>query len=427
MKYKYRDVKSALRKLKDKIMTEYDNAPEYSVRVNLMPKAHNAMSEWEKVDNWGNLTKEQISEVRNKGIMHPVGDEFYKYVTELGLDPKDFTESIKVLHNSHNAHKDPTTIAIHEMSPGPERFKPEGIKTIGSEIAKKPKHYSAEELYADGVTEEERSKLFKENRGVNHYDKLARNMGYNQGHGRTILYHAGIYDKGLMDRPEIEILMPATASPDQVSNSNVTPYVYGIERCVNENQNFHLAIANQAMLSAFVLREMGYDDKKLAAMYHVLPHNALAKNHGACPARAMDASILVEESKRRAISQKEMDTILEYVPWSVFQALVMEFFERNEFPEELERKFIYDMSDYDAYMEDPEGYDYRARKLQKPEMKTRTSRDIIPQDEKIEIPMNVDKNDVKENRATPEMLRARIDRDSIKRAIDNKGKQDRER
>lgn len=425
MKYKYKDVRRALRKLKDTIMEEYDNSPNYSVRVNLMPKAHNAMSEWEKVDNWGNLTKEQISEARSRGIMHPVGDEFYKYVTELGLDKEDFTESIKVLHNSHNAHKDPTTIAIHEMTPGPERFKPEGIKTIGSEIATKPKHHFAEELYADGVTEEERSRLFKENRGVNHYDKLARNAGYNQGHGRTILYHAGIYDKGLMDRPEIEILMPATASPDQVSNSSVTPYVYGIERCVNENQNFHLAIANQAMLSAFVLREMGYDDKKLAAMYHVLPHNALAKNHGACPARTMDASILVEESKRRAISKKEMDTILEYVPWSVFQALVMEFFERNEFPEELERKFIYDMSDYDAYMQNPEQYDYRARKLQKPARPALTSIDVIPQDERIEVPMKVDKNNIVGNE--PTTMRAQVDRASVERAMHNEGKVDRER
>lgn len=313
------------------------------------------------------------------------------------------------------------------MTPGTERFRPKGIKSKISDIATKPKHHSAEELYAEGITEEERSNLFKGNRGVNHYDKLARNMGYNQGHGRTILYHAGIYDKGLMDRPEIEILMPATASPDQVSNSSVTPYIYGIERCVNENQNFHLAIANQAMLSAFVLREMGYDDKKIATMYHVLPHNALAKNHGACPARIMDASILVEESKGRTISKKEMDTILEYVPWSVFQALVMEFFERNEFPEELEKKFIYDMSDYEAYMKDPEGYDYRERRLQKPERKTRTSIDIIPQEEKIKVPMNIDKKDVERNRDASEMLRARVDRESIKRAIRSNGESDKER
>ncbi len=232
-------------------------------------------------------------------------------------------------------------------------------------------------------------------------------MGYNQGHGRTILYHAGIYDKGyagvlkgdfehpLEATPEIEILMPATASPDQVSNSSVTPYIYGIERCVSENQNFHLAIANQAMLSAFVLREMGYDDKTIASVYHVLPHNALAKNKGACPARMIDASILVEKSKAQPLNQEEMDIVQEYVPWSVFQALVMEFFERNEFPEELKRKFIYDMSDYDAYMADPEGYNYWERKLEKPERKVNSSIDIIPQDEKITIPMNVDIEEIK--------------------------------
>ncbi|MBP3707472.1 MAG: hypothetical protein J6J36_02540 [Clostridia bacterium] len=90
MKYKYSDVRRKLKRLVDEIMEEYDNSPEYKVRVNLMPKAHNAMSEWEKVDNWGALSKEQIQEAKNRGIIHPVGDEFKAYIEEIGLNFKDF-------------------------------------------------------------------------------------------------------------------------------------------------------------------------------------------------------------------------------------------------------------------------------------------------------------------------------------------------
>ncbi len=394
MEYNFEDVKNELKNLKEEILKEYDNSPSYSVRVNLMPKAHNAMSEWEKVDNWGTLSKEQIQEARNRGIMHPVGKEYENYLIELGFDPKEFKESLKLINNPQNAHKNPTTIAIHEMSPGIIKNKPEGFKVKSEEISTKPKNYTVEELYAEGVTEEERNEMFRKNRGFNHYEKIARNAGYNQGHGRTILYHAGIYDKGLMNRPEIEILMPATASPDQVSNSNVTPYVYGIERCVNDSQNFHLAIANQAMLSAFVLREMGYDDKKLACIFHVLPHNALAKNHGACPARMIDASSLVEESKERALTEDEMNIVKEYVPWQVFQELVMEFFERNKFPEELEKKFIYDMSDYDAYMKNPDEYDYKVRKALKPKRVAPKGTNIVPEKESLEIIKNLPKEEM---------------------------------
>lgn len=338
------DMKKMLRDLKNEILSKYDSSDEIKVRVNLLPKAHNSMSDTEKV-----------------------------------VKPE---EGMKVITNEHNRHNDPVNVVIHETTPGKTKFMPEGIETEYVERPTKPAFHSAKELYKEDVTEEERKEMYSKNRSTEYYDKLVRNQGYNEGHGRTIAYHARIDypedDKqGMIGQQEIVIIMPATASPDQVSNRNVTPYVYGIERCVGDEQNYHLAIANQAMLTAFVLKEIGYDTD--TAMKHIFPHNFFDKNKGACPARMLYASYLVEKINNRGMEslteeerENALDDIKEYVPWEVFMGLVKEFFERDRFPEELQKKFIYDMSDYDAYMQNPSEYDYRERRALKPQRIKRT-------------------------------------------------------
>lgn len=327
-------MKDSLRNLREKILEEYDNSEEIGVRINLLPKTHNTMDEYE--------------------ICYKDGDE------------------LPIVENWWNAHHDPANVVIHETSPGMTAAMPDGIETEEVERPTKPHYSSVDELYAEGVTDEMRHNMYIKNRGTEHYDKLIRNYGYNKGHGRTIGYHARIdfpkdKYKGMIGKPEIVILMPATASPDQVSNKNVTQYIYGIERCVGEEQDYHLAIANQAMLTAFVLKEIGYD--KDTAMKHIFPHNFF--NKGACPARMLYASYLVDKIQKGKLEEKDYDQALEdineYVPWEVFMGLVKSFVERDRYPEELQKKFIYDMSDYDAYVNDPENYDYRLRKAQKPQ------------------------------------------------------------
>ena len=50
MEYKYSDqINEMLRKLEAQIMEEYDTSKEVGVRVNLMPKTHNTMSQYEKI------------------------------------------------------------------------------------------------------------------------------------------------------------------------------------------------------------------------------------------------------------------------------------------------------------------------------------------------------------------------------------------
>lgn len=261
--------------------------------------------------------------------------------------------------NEHNEEHDKTLVAIHEATPG---------KTDGT-MPTKPE---------ESVV------------GLSRYEKLLQNRDKNQGYGTTIGYHAMIAQPGLMNRPEIVLYMPATFSPDQVGNTNYAKFAYGIERLCGDKQNYHLAIANQAMLTAFVLKQMGYD--KQAAMRHVFPHNFLAKNKKECPARMLYASRLLDKTKDGTeLTKAELEVMKEYVPWQVFHSLVGRFLEREKFPQELEEKFIYDINDYKAYMQNPEKYNYSERRKNKDKVKFLDSirltneerRTIIPQSERI--------------------------------------------
>lgn len=244
--------------------------------------------------------------------------------------------------NEHNEEHDKTLVAIHEATPG----KPDGTMP----------------------TKPDESVV-----GINRYEKLLRNEDKNDGHGTTIGYHAMIAQPGLMNRPEIVLYMPATFSPDQIGNTNYARFAYGIERLCGDKQNYHLAIANQAMLTAFVLKEMGYD--KQAAIRHVFPHHFLVNrnkvaNPKECPARMLYASKLLDRTKDGTeLTEEELEVMKEYVPWQVFHSLVGRFLEREKFPQELEEKFIYDLDDYRAYMEDPKSYNYSKRKLVKDKVK----------------------------------------------------------
>lgn len=252
--------------------------------------------------------------------------------------------------NEHNEEHDKTLVAIHEATPG---------KADGTMPTKPP------ESAVD----------------IAHYEKLLRNEDKNGGYGTTIGYHAMVAQPGLMERPEIVLYMPATFSPDQIGNTNYARFAYGIERLCGDKQNYHLAIANQAMLTAFVLKEMGYD--KQAAMRHVFPHNFLAKNKKECPARMLYASRLLEKTKDGTeLTEEELEVMKEYVPWQVFHSLVGRFLEREKFPQELEEKFIYDLDDYKAYMENPQGYNYSERRQDKEKVKNLHAVNLTNEEEK---------------------------------------------
>lgn len=320
-----KEINDMLDELKHEIMEEYDNSKEISVRVNLLPRSHNAMSEYEK-DNDKETIKNSNGKIKNI--------------------------------NEHSKHADPINIAIHETSPGKTPYMQDGLETDLDEI-------------------ERPTKPIAWTRGFDRYDKLVRDGSGEEPrrYGSTIGYHARVDYPGLMGRPEIVIIEPAVCSPSQITNKDLTKYTYGIERCTGEEQDFHLAIANQAMLTAFVLREMGYD--KDTAMRHFFPHNFFAKNKKACPARMLYASALLRKSQEEKLTEQEIADIKEYVPWEVYMELVRTFLERDKYPQELEEKFIYDMSDYDAYMKDPKRYNYRQRKpLDK--IKKRDGNGLIP-------------------------------------------------
>lgn len=255
---------------------------------------------------------------------HSAYSKYRKVVDENG--------SVNTTINAHRTDTPVTTVAIHEATPG---------KPDGSMPTKPPR--------------------FKTN--IAHYEKILRDGTPSDPrlYGSTIGYHSMIAYPGIMGNPEIVIYLPATCSPEQIANSALTKYTYGIERLCGEEQNYHMAIANQAMLAAFVLREIGYD--RNSAPNHVFPHQFLAKNNKACPARTLYATELLEKKKAgQRLSLEDEEAIKEYVPWDVFSNLVEVFFERNRFPQELEEKFIMDKSDYEAYMQDPEGYNYSERK-----------------------------------------------------------------
>jgi len=233
--------------------------------------------------------------------------------------------------NEHNGEHDKTLVAIHEATPG---------KSDGIMPTKPPESKT----------------------GISHYRELLFDKD------TTIGYHAMIAERGLMNISEIVLHMPVTFSPDQVGNANYAKFAYGIERLCGDKQNYHVAIANQAMLTAFVLKEMGYD--KQAAMRHVFPHNFLAKNKKECPARMLYASRLLDKTKDGTeLTEEELEVMKEYVPWQVFHSLVGDFFEREKFPKELEEKFIYDLDDYKAYMKNPREYNYSERRKNKEKVK----------------------------------------------------------
>lgn len=330
------EMKKMLRELRTQIIQEYDASDELSVRVNLLPKSHNSMSEYNKNED-GTLKRNE-----------------------------DGTPAL----NLGNRHEDPLNVAIHETSMGPLSKMEEGIKTEipeGTEIPTKPEAYSKD---------------------YSRYDPLARigSGPERPNYGSTIAYHARIDCPGLLGKNEIVLLAPAVASPSQIFNVDLTPFVYGIERCAGAEQDYHVAIANQAMLTAFVLKEMGYDNK--TAMAHIFPHNFYAKNRKACPARMLYASALVEKSKTQELNQEEIEAIKEYVPWEVFMGLVKSFLERDKYPKALEEKFIYDMSDYDAYMENPEEYNYSERRKSKPK-RVQDSIELTPSKQKYTNPADI--------------------------------------
>lgn len=262
-------------------------------------------------------------------LQHNATSKFEKIIDENG--------NKTTVINEQNEEHDKTLVAIHEATPGKQ----------------------------DGTmpTKPDESVV-----GISRYEKILRNRDKNEGYGTTIGYHAMIAQPGLIGRPEIVLYMPATFSPDQVGNSAYQKYAYGIERLCGDKQNYHIAIANQAMLTAFVLKEMGYDKK--AAMRHVFPHNFLAKNKKECPARMLYASKLLEKTKDGTeLSEEELGIMKEYVPWQVFHSLVGRFLEREKFPQELEGKFIYDLDDYNAYMKNPQEYNYSERRKNKEKVK----------------------------------------------------------
>lgn len=255
-------------------------------------------------------------------LYHNATSKYHKELDESG--------NMELKIEEQNEDHDKTLIAIHEATPG---------KSDGTMPTKPP-----EALV-----------------GLDHYEKLLRNRDKNNGQGTTIGYHAMIAQKGLLNRSEIVLYMPATFSPNQIGHSKYQKYAYGIERLCGDKQNYHLAIANQAMLTAFVLREIGYD--KQAAMRHVFPHNFLAKNGKECPARMLYASRLLDKTKDGTeLTEEEMEILKEYVPWQVFHSLVGDFFERNRYPKELEEKFLYNRDDCRAYMQDPKSYNYLERR-----------------------------------------------------------------
>lgn len=411
MDYKFsEEINNMLRELEATIIEEYDSSSEVGVRVNLMNKSHNTMSEYEKIlDNSDVIQKmhEKLEELE----VELEGSKARLEIAKLDDNGRDIAEEekicarlealiskleekiektkptkSKVIINRQNAHEDPRFVAIHETTPGITKKYEQGIFTEDVVRPTKPGRYV---------------------RGFDYYDKLIRNQGItdresaiarcdeieaefaqDRPFGRTIGYHARIDTSGLLGRDEIVILLPATASPDQVSNKAVTPYVYGIERCVGEEQDFHKGIATQAMLTAFLFKQLGYDEKMVQK--RVFPHNFFARLKNSCPNRMLYASILLQQSKKRELTEQELEDIKEYVPWEVFMNLVMTFFERDKYPQELRKKFIYDMNDYDAYMANPQEYDYETRKKDR-----HISKAWVGQEEGHNVPMNVTEDLVK--------------------------------
>lgn len=412
MEYRFSDeINQMLRGLETEIMEEFDSSPEVGVRVNLMPKSHNTMSQYEKVlDNSEVIARmnEKLGElqVEHAGCMSRIEvfksegkddevEQEEKVAQRLEVLIQRLEEKIektkptedRIIVNEQNKHTDPRFVVIHETTPGMTKKYEHGIMTDGEEVIRptKPGKWVRSFDYYDklirnqGITDRESA--------IGRCDEIEAEFAQDRPFGRTIGYHARIDAPGLLGKDEIVILLPATASPDQISNKNMTPYVYGIERCVGEEQDFHKGIATQAMLTAFIFKQLGYDIETVKK--RVFPHNFFARFKNSCPNRMLYASILLQQSKKRELTEQELEDIKEYVPWEVFTNLVTTFFERNKYPQELRRKFIYDIADYDAYVADPQGYDYETRRKER-----RIPRDWIGQ-EGYSIPMTVTEDTVR--------------------------------
>lgn len=471
MEYKF-DGKTnrMLRKLEEQILKEYDESSEVGVRVNLLSKMHNTMSQYEKImDNsdviermhqkldelnmdleasnlrldkardesreedavqeeniikrLDGLAKKLETKIANSekamiGAMNQKVGELKrnlearrkkgkklkssfeikknnKYCNRLEEQIKDLEYKIAnkesagdlVVVNEQNTHMDPRFVVIHETTPGKTKKYEDGIMTENVERPTKPGRWIRSFDYYDklirnqGITDRESA--------IARADEIEAEFAQDRPFGRTIGYHARIDSPGLMGRDEIVLLMPATASPDQISNREMTPYVYGIERCGGEEQDYHKAVATQAMLAAFVCKEMGYDKELIEK--RVFPHNFFAKFKNSCPNRMLYASILLQQGKKRSLTAQEKEDIKEYVPWEVFSNLVVDFFERDRYPEELKRKFIYDMNDYEAYVKDPEHYNYEERRKER-----HISEEWVGK-EKLDVPMNVTAETIKKS------------------------------
>ena len=300
MEYKYSDqINEMLRKLEAQIMEEYDTSKEVGVRVNLMPKTHNTMSQYEKIlDNNEVIARmnEKLGELkvelagcqsRMESFRNEENEEESikeeKIAERLQVLIQKLEEKIektkptedKIIVNEHNSHADPRFVVIHETTPGMTKKYEEGIMTEADEVVRptKPGRWVRSFDYYDklirnqGITDRESA--------IARCDEIESEFAQDRPFGRTIGYHARIDAPGLFGRDEIVILLPATASPDQISNKVMTPYVYGIERCVGEEQDFHKGIATQAMLTAFVFKQLGYDEETVKK--RVFPHNFFAR------------------------------------------------------------------------------------------------------------------------------------------------------
>ena len=412
MEYKFSsEINQMLADLERKIMEEYDSSSEVGVRVNLMPKSHNTMSKYEKIldnneviarmnEKIGELKvelagcisrKESFREKENEEEAikeEKIAERLQSLIQKLEekIEKTKPTED-KIIVNEHNSHADPRFVVIHETTPGMTKKYEDGIMTEADEVVRptKPGRWVRSFDYYDklirnqGITDRESA--------IARCDEIEAEFAQNRPFGRTIGYHARIDAPGLFGRDEIVILLPATASPDQISNKVMTPYVYGIERCVGEEQDFHKGIATQAMLTAFVFKQLGYDVETVKK--RVFPHNFFARFKQSCPNRMLYASILLQASKKRELTEQELADIKEYVPWEVFTNLVVDFFERDRYPEELRKKFVYDMADYDAYVADPKGYDYEKRRKER-----HISKEWMGQ-EGYSIPMTVTEESIK--------------------------------
>lgn len=232
----------------------------------------------------------------------------------------------------------------------------------------------------------------EEKAGRIHYEKILYNLDKNKGFGGTVGYHAIVGTPEALRKDSITIFLPLITTPEQTGNKKTNIFTYGIERLCGDKQNYHYNIAVQAMLTAFVLKQLGYSPEE--AKSYCMPHMFFSKAKKKCPARMLYASELLEQKKKGKILTAEMKAIIaEYVPWEVFSDLVEEFAIRDRYPEELRKKFIFDKSDQIAYEANPELYDYEQRKASKSIETQNPFREYKEYDPEVAIKRKLREND----------------------------------